>query len=83
MFMVDVMDGFHTGEEDAVDVYKKFNRSLTGGKGKDGHLPIKVKHFFCYNFDGHRDNRRIVSECPGKCPECGREMQEGNSMVPL
>jgi len=82
--MVDVADSFHTGESDADSVYKKFNRSIIGVKGRDGHLqPVKVVHFFCYNFEGHRDGRRIVSTKPGKCPECGQEMQDGKSVVPL
>lgn len=82
--MVDVADGFHTGERDAEDVYSQFNRSIIGGKRRSGHIqPIKVVRFYCYNFSGHKTGQRVVMNHPGKCPECGAELEPGESGVSL
>ena len=82
--MVDVADAFHRGEMSAGDVLKKFNRDVIGKRGRSGYLkPIRVARFFCYNFRSHENNRIISSEQPGKCPECGQELEDGKSRVPL
>lgn len=79
--MVDVADAFHRGEEKAKDVYGRFKGVIVVMAIEQ--KPIRSKLFFCYNFNGHKNNQRVVANSPGKCPGCGRELEGGESRVPL
>lgn len=74
--MVDMADRFYRGKERASDVHRKFNKCVTG-------RVIVQNGFFCYNLINHTNGQKVIKDYPGKCPECGRELEEGESRVPL